>query len=419
VNTAATSAKEPSEIAALRAPPQTVMRLNRRTLALLVGVVSAAVLGATIWSLQGGTRQRDSAAPELRNVDRVAKAENLDQLPADYSKMAPATAPPVLGPPLPGDLGRPMLRAEREPGAGGSNANRFDEDAHADRVNRLREAEEAAKAPVAFKQSARAGSMAAAQTGTPFAGSDRIDPKTKSDTTTDGVNTGPSAASADRKQAFVDRPSDSTGVSTARLQSPASPYMVMAGTIIPAALITGINSGLPGQVIASVTESIYDSAVGRYLLIPQGSRLIGRYDSQVSFGQRRVLLVWTRLILPDTSSIALDRLPGIDPSGYSGLEDGVDWHWDRILAGAALSTLLGVGAELTAPQRGGSEGQIVIATRQSVQDTVNEVGKELTKKNLDIQPTLTIRPGFELRVMVNKDMVLRPYQPLFFSRGAL
>jgi type IV secretory pathway VirB10-like protein len=191
----------------------------------------------------------------------------------------------------------------------------------------------------------------------------------------------------------------------------------MAGTVIPAALITGINSDLPGQVIASVTESIYDSATGRYLLIPQGTRLIGRYDSQVSFGQRRVLLVWTRLILPDTSSIALDRLPGIDPAGYAGLEDGVDWHWDRILAGAALSTLLGVGAELAAPQRGGSEGQIVIATRQSVQDTVNEVGKEVTKKNLDVQPTLTIRPGFQLRVMVSKDMVLRPYQPLFFVRG--
>lgn len=404
-------------MAALRAAPQTVMRLNRRMLAVLVGVMSAAVLGATIWSLQASKRQRESAAPELHNVDRVAKAENLDQLPADYSKMAPATAPPVLGPPLPGDLGRPMLRAEREPGAVGSSANRFDEDAHADRVNRLREAEEAAKAPVVFKQSVRPGAPPAPQTGASVGLSDRADPRMKSDTAFDVVNPGQSAASSDRKQAFVDRPSDPIGVSTARLQAPVSPYLVTAGTIIPAALITGINSDLPGQVIASVTESIYDSATGRYLLIPQGTRLIGRYDSQVSFGQRRVLLVWTRLILPDTSSIALDRLPGIDPAGYAGLEDGVDWHWDRILAGAALSTLLGVGAELAAPQRGGSEGQIIITTRQSVQDTVNEVGKEVTKKNLDVQPTLTIRPGFQLRVMVSKDIVLRPYQPLFFSRG--
>jgi type IV secretion system protein VirB10 len=419
VNAPATPAKEPPEMTALRAAPQSVVRLNRRTLAMLVGVMSAAVLGATIWSLQSSRHRRESAAPELHNVDRMAKPEILDHLPADYSKIVPAVAPPVLGPPLPGDLGRPMLRAEREPGARGPSANRFDEDAHAERVNRLREAEEAAKAPVVFKQAARAGAPSAGQTGASFSGPDRIDPKMKSDSTVDVVSAGQAAGSAERKQAFVDRPSDQIGVSASRLQPPVSPYQVMAGTIIPAALVTGINSDLPGQVIASVTESIYDSATGRYLLIPQGTRMIGRYDSQVSFGQRRVLLVWTRLILPDTSSIALDRLPGIDPAGYAGLEDGVDWHWDRILAGAAMSTVIGVGAELATPQRGGSEGQIVIATRQSVQDTVNELGKEVTKKNLDVQPTLTIRPGFQLRVMVSKDMILRPYQPLFYVRGTL
>jgi type IV secretion system protein VirB10 len=152
-------------------------------------------------------------------------------------------------------------------------------------------------------------------------------------------------------------------------------------------------------------------------LIPQGSRLIGRYDSQVSFGQRRVLLVWTRLILPDTSSISLDRLPGVDPAGYAGLEDGLDWHWDRILAGAALSTLLGVGAELAAPESRTDGNRVVIAAREGAQDTVNQVGQEITKRNMSIQPTLTIRPGFPIRVIVNKDLILRPYQPLFFQRG--
>ena len=192
----------------------------------------------------------------------------------------------------------------------------------------------------------------------------------------------------------------------------------MAGTLIPAALLSGINSDLPGQVIASVTEDVRDTATGHFLLIPQGSRLIGRYDSQVSFGQRRVLLVWTRLILPDTSSIALDRLPGIDPAGYAGLEDGIDWHWDRILAGAALSTLLGVGAELAAPENRTDSNRVVIAAREGAQDSVNQVGQEITKRNMSIQPTLTIRPGFPMRVMVNKDLILRPYQPLFFQRGS-
>ena len=111
-------------------------------------------------------------------------------------------------------------------------------------------------------------------------------------------------------------------------------------------------------------------------------------------------------------------MPGIDPAGYAGLEEGVDWHWDRILAGAALSTLLGLGAELAAPQNRTDSNRIVVAGRNGSQDTVNEVGQEITKRNANIQPTLTIRPGFPMRVMVNKDLVLRPYQPLFFQRGS-
>ena len=137
----------------------------------------------------------------------------------------------------------------------------------------------------------------------------------------------------------------------------------------------------------------------------------------MAFGQRRVLLVWQRVILPDTSSIALDRMPGVDVAGYAGLEDDVDWHWDRILAGAALSTLLGVGAELAAPTNNGSEGRVIIATRDGLQQSINTAGQEFTRRNMNIQPTLTIRPGFPVRVMVNKDLVLRPYQPLFYARG--
>lgn len=414
--------KEPPESTALRATPRPVMRLNRRTLATVVGVSCAAILGATLWSLQSATRGRGSVNSELHNVDRVSKAEGLGQLPGDYSKLAPAASVPVLGPPLPGDLGRPMLRAESGQGSPAGRPMGYDEQANVERVSRAREAEEAAKAPVIFKQGSRTP-LANGQAAAPAEGPDRAASRSRSDSVANAGDSGsgvgaPASSLADRRQAFLDRPNDAATQSASRLQLPASRFLVTAGTVIPAALVTGINSDLPGPVVAAVTGSVYDSATGRYLMIPQGSRLVGRYDSQVSFGQRRVLMVWTRLILPDTSSIALDRLQGLDIAGHSGLEDGVDWHWERLLAGAGLSTLVGIGAELAAPQRGGGEGQVIIATRQSVQDTVNEVGKELTKKNLDMQPTLTIRPGFELRVMVNKDMVLRPYQPLFFSRGA-
>ena len=198
---------------------------------------------------------------------------------------------------------------------------------------------------------------------------------------------------------------------------PASPYQVMAGTVIAAALVTGIKSDLPGDVIATVTEPVYDTATGKFLLIPQGSRILGRYNSQVSYGQSRVQVVWNRIILPDTSSLTLDNLVGTDPAGYSGLEDGVDYHWSRIVAGAALTTLLGVGAELAAPENRQDGNRIVIAGRDSAQDSINQVGQEMTRRNMNVQPTLTARPGLPVRVIVARDLVLRPYQPMFYQLG--
>jgi type IV secretory pathway VirB10-like protein len=417
---------------ALRAPPRPVTRLNRRTLTLVIGVLAAAVLGATVWSLQAGRGTPRELPTQLHNVDRLTRAEGLDQLPQDYSKLSNPTLaattpmPPLLGPPLPGDLGGPILRAERQgaidatvPGSASTSlrADPYQDAARVERLNRQREAEEAAKAPLFFRGSARKegapASVLSAATGpqpitpeSPTAASNA----TGSTNQTNGQNL------QDQKRAFVDRTSDAATRSTHALLSPVSPYQVMAGTIIPAALVTGINSDLPGQVIATVTEAVYDSATGRHLLIPQGSRLLGQYDSQVAFGQRRVLLVWTRLVLPDSSSMTLDRLPGVDPAGHTGLEDDVDWHWKQLLAGAALSTLIGVGAELAAPDRSNGQSQVVVATRGSLQDSINQVGQELTRRNLNVQPTLTIRPGFPVRVIVNKDLVLRPYQPLFFEK---
>jgi len=222
----------------------------------------------------------------------------------------------------------------------------------------------------------------------------------------------------EQKEAFLKGGSTETR-NSGRLTLPASPYQVMAGTVISAALVTGIKSDLPGDVIATVTEPVYDTATGKFLLIPQGSRILGRYNSQVSYGQSRVQMVWNRIILPDTSSLTLDNLVGTDPAGYAGLEDEVDRHWGRILAGAALTTLLGVGAELAAPENRQDGNRIVIAGRDSAQDSINQVGQEMTRRNMNIQPTLTARPGLPVRVIVARDLVLRPYQPLFYQRGGM
>lgn len=172
--------------------------------------------------------------------------------------------------------------------------------------------------------------------------------------------------------------------------------------MIPAALITGIRSDQPGLVTAQVTENVYDSLSGRRLLIPQGARLIGDYASDVGFGQRRVLLAWNRLILPDGRSIVLDRQPAADPSGYAGLEDGVDYHWGGVAKAALVSTLLGVGSELGS----GGESDLVRALRRGSQESVNRTGEQIVARELDIRPTLTIRPGYPVRVLVTRDIVM-------------
>ena len=211
----------------------------------------------------------------------------------------------------------------------------------------------------------------------------------------------------DHKLAFLNGPVDRRTVSSDRLENPASSYVVQAGTVIPAALITGIQSDLPGQITAQVTENVYDSPTGRFLLVPQGSKLIGTYDSQVSFGQSRVLLVWNRVIFPNGKSIVLERQPGADTQGYAGLEDDVDYHWGNLLKAAALSTILGVGTEIGATS---NQNDIVTALRLGSQDTINQTGQQLVRRQLNVQPTLTIRPGFPVRVIVNRDLVLAQYQ---------
>lgn len=207
------------------------------------------------------------------------------------------------------------------------------------------------------------------------------------------------------KQAFLNAPVDRRTVAADRVAAPASPNILQAGAVISAALITGIRSDLPGQITAQVTENIYDSPTGRILLVPQGTRIIGQYDNNVQFGQSRVLLVWNRLIFPNGRSIVLERQPGTDAEGYAGLQDGVDYHWWDLAKAAGLSTLLSVGAELAA----NDDDRLIQAIRNGGQDTINDAGQQIVRRQLNIAPTLTIRPGFPVRVVVTRDLVLEPY----------
>ncbi len=408
------------ENVALRAQPRPVTRLNRRTLAILTGGLAVAVLGATMWSLQPRKRSASEQA-ELYNVDRVSRSEGLDQLPTDYSKLPRALPPqvPELGPPLPGDLG-PAIAKSQQPVAP-TYTPPGHVPANAEHDAQYKEAEAAAGASVFFRSSNQRAAVAPTQVATtsPASGATGFDPMAAGPASTAAQPADPTTVQnrQDQKEAFLKAGSTETR-NSGNLKTPTSPYQVMAGTVIAGALVTGIKSDLPGDVIATVTEPVYDTASGKFVLIPQGSRILGRYNSQVSYGQSRVQVVWNRIILPDTSSLTLDNLAGADPAGYAGLEDGVDLHWDRIFAGAALTTLLGVGAELAAPENRQNGDRVINAGRNSLQDSENQVGQEMTRRNLNIQPTLTERPGLPVRIIVNRDLVLRPYQPLFFNRGA-
>ena len=384
-----------AEIAAelrLRPDPPRVMRLSRRTLGIL-GAVGGFGLGAIlIVALQDP--ERGDGPAQLFNTERVPTADELLSLPEDYSQV------PQLGPPLPGELGRPVLaareRGEPVPVAPVAPGPAMDPEEQM----RLHE-QEAARLSRLFHDATTVQSGGVLDIATPT--TPQIDPHTVFPAI---AQPGSEPDAIERRQAFLDAPVDRRTTSGERLADPASPYVLQAGSVIPAALVTGLRSDLPGQITAQVTQHVYDSPRGHFLLIPQGARLIGEYDSRVAFGQRRVLLVWTRMILPNGRSIVLERQPGADEAGYAGLEDGVDYHWGQLLRAAGLATILNIGLEFGQDE----DDEIAEAIRDGAQDTVGRAGDEIVRRQLTVPPTLTIRPGFPVRVMVTRDLILEPYE---------
>jgi type IV secretory pathway VirB10-like protein len=368
----------------LRAERPRITRLSRKVLAGGTALALLLISGAVIWALRS-SRPHNPAPDELYSTDHHNVADGLTTLPQDYAGIPRDV--PRLGPPLPDDLGRPIVTAEGQSSSIGLDAEQ----------QRAKQETEAARTSKVFASTT-------APVAPPHAASQETATKTTPSSDETFAQNG-----QDSKLLFVNAPVDRRTTAPDRLSRPASPFVVQAGTIIPAALITGIRSDLPGQIIAQVTENIFDTPTGRARLIPQGAKLIGIYDSQVAFGQSRVLLVWTRLIMPNGRSIVLERQQGADAGGYSGLEDEIDNHWAELFKAALLSTILGVGAELGSGADGGSNTDIIQALRLSAANSLNQTGQQVVRRNLNIQPTLTIRPGFPVRVIVNRDLVLEPY----------
>jgi type IV secretion system protein VirB10 len=408
--------KVDAETLELRAQPRPVTRINRKVLIGAAAVVLLVIAGLVLVALRAPSL-RVAAPNELFNVEHKPIADALSKLPASYDgvqtdKKLALAKESASGSPKGGPL-------THQPGDAVDEADR------AEKARLARLAVQARESQVFFRLQLKAPPKESAATEV------RPDPLLRPPPT--GISDGALTAltnlrAAERALALAGGDVDVLGAGTSDqsrkltflkagpekdiynphpLQTPASPYQLMAGTVIAASLITGLNSDLPGFVIAQVTENVFDTVSGRHLLIPQGSRLIGKYDNIVAFGQERALVVWQRIILPDGSSIVIDNLPATDTGGYAGLADQVDFHTWKLLKGVALATVLGVGSELTFDS---SDSDLVRALQQATQATTNRAGQRLIERQLNVQPTITVRPGWPLRVIVHKDIVLRPYR---------
>lgn len=397
---------EPDDIERLsiRAKPKPVRRFNRRALIAVVGCVGLFVLSAAAIAFRDDDGNDQGPPQELYKTNRNNLPDQITAMPADYSDVNPK-----LGPPLPGDLGPAFLGKPSSVEQPRDNPFRY-QGTPSQVSAQPAPVDAALGAPLFFVQHDNNGvSPVVTATAQPFTPS--LDNFNALPFPATPQASGQSQGIADpnrqdRKEAFVSREVDTEIYNPNRLQTPVSPYQVMAGTIIPASLVTGLNSDLPGQVIAQVTQNVYDTTTGQHLLIPQGSRLIGQYDSVIAFGQSRALVTWRRIIRPDGTSLVIENLPGTDLSGFAGLKDRVDNHTLRLFGAAILSTVLSVGSELG---RDSNEDDLVQAIRDGGQRTFNQAGQRIVNRQLNVQPTIKVRPGWRLNVIVNKDLILEPF----------
>lgn len=388
------------ETLVIRAKPQRPIRFRRGLIIGIAALGSVSLMTVAFVALKPQVFQHVAGQEELSQPNARPAADALSGVPATYGDA------PKLGPPLPGDLGRPILEHQRAM-AVAPLASGVDMTAQAAQAEGERRASE-------LKAARESGLLVQGRSAVPTGAEvpDQASPNpmvagmgAPAEPGGVAIDTSRDPNAQQRKSDFVGSLDPRVDVNPHQIVAAPSPYMLSAGSIISASLITGLRSDLPGLVSAQVTERVFDSATGRILLVPQGARLIGSYDSVVAFGQKRALIVWQRIVFPDGSSLRIDNVPATDASGYAGLQDKVNFHTWSLLKGIALSTLFGVGSELAFT----GDSDLVQAMRRSTQDNVSRAGDQLTQRNLNIQPTITIRPGASVRLVVHKDLVLRPW----------
>ena len=392
--------------------PQPVSRLNRRVIGVIVLIIAALVMLALRMSARpGNTREAAEHVPD--HSTSTPKPEGMLRLPASYADIPPVTPRGGNGSPAAHE-GEPLQvqAAEDDPVRAGRQPcvqNLTDAREAGLLVNiRTPRGQNADSTQGPTRRSSSEAGAGGAQAALSSLRQESLIALTRNaaGNLTKGEERG------DPRHAFLEHAQQPSAIYVQdRIQEPMSPYTVHAGTIIPASLITGINSDLPGTLIAQVREAVYDSVTGNHLLIPQGTRLLGVYDANVVFGHKRVLMAWQRMIFPNGTSIQLEGMPGVDLAGLAGIKDTVNFHLWPLFRSVLLSTVLSVGSRLPAGNVGGEGGASPIDefAQQGAQN-INAAGQRIVDRELGRQPTLEIRPGFSLAVMVHRDMILRPYE---------
>jgi type IV secretory pathway VirB10-like protein len=380
-------------------PPRPVSGLNKRTVISAAAILVCLVGVSIIVAFSPSEKSNITGVTDYRPP---SPAEAVKNLPADYSAIKRSI--PKLGPPLKGELGPAQIAFND------SHVKETEEEklVRELRLTRLKQASLARSSDVSFA-------------GLNLSTFHRKNESEESDHTTDSIDSGIPFSSTpasnardednrqDDKNSFLYSSRLNPAYLNQALISPISSYQLMAGTLISGVLLTGINSDLPGQIIGQVSQNVFDTVSGKYLLLPQGTKILGEYDSRIVYGQERVLVVWTRLILPSGKSVSLEGMPGIDLSGYSGLKDRVNNHYLRLLSGVLFGSLLGAGAQIANGSHSTLDPTFSQLALEGAAQNINQAGQQITKKNLNVQPTIEISPGNRFNVFVTKDVILEPY----------
>lgn len=374
-----------------------VTRVNKKVVIAICAIIALVLCYTFVngFSQQKRLSNNHDDAEEVTVNQYQTLPDGLSEMPSDYTEAASLkeqSSNPVIKPNVVYDSPTHISKA----------SDIYNEK---EMAQHIKEEEEARSSEIVFSFSGYRESPSNSYAGSGQSGDSQRIPPSPASLQADGLKL--QNMQAEKKQ-FFNASRDSNIYMPHQKQTALTPFQLNAGAVIPASLISGINSDLPGDVIAQVRENIYDSLSGNHILIPQGTRIVGEYDSNVSFGQDRVMLVWDRLEYPDGSTLLLKNMSASDLSGYAGLSDKVDNHTFKIITAVLVSSLLNV----TANEATGDSTGISRAFAEDAALGVNDASQQIVQKQLNVQPTINIRPGYSFNIIVKQNMLLEPYQHL-------